>query len=104
MLILTRKPGEKIRIGDDITIHVVDIGKGNVRIGVDAPKNVAIMRDEVVERIEEENLMAAKRNRNTLIHAASMLKGKKMLEGKRTAKRRKVVTVTQTLKGDKDKE
>lgn len=104
MLILTRKPGEKIRIGDDITIHVVDIGKGNVRIGVDAPKNVAIMRDEVVERIEEENLMAAKRNRSTLVHAASMLKNKKLPEGKRPAKRRKVVTVTQTLKGDKDKE
>ena len=80
MLILTRKAGEKIRIGDDITIHVVDIGKGNVRIGVDAPKDVAIMRNEVVERIEEENLMAAKRNRNTLIHAASMFKGTKSKE------------------------
>ena len=80
MLILTRKAGEKIRIGDDITIHVVDIGKGNVRIGVDAPKDVAIMRNEVVERIEKENLMAAKRNRNTLIHAASMLKGTKSKE------------------------
>jgi len=80
MLILTRKEGEKVRIGDDIVIHVVDIGKGNVRIGVEAPKNVDIMRDEVVERIEKENLMAANRNRNTLVHAASMLKGKKTKE------------------------
>ena len=81
MLILTRKAGEKIRIGDDITIHVVDVGKGNVRIGIEAPKDVAIMRDEVLERIEKENLMAANRNRNTLVHAASMLKGEKMLKG-----------------------
>lgn len=80
MLILTRKPGELIRIGDDITIHVVDIGKGHVRIGVEAPRNVSIMRDEVVERIAEENLMAAQGNRNTLVHAASMLKGKKTKE------------------------
>ncbi len=80
MLILTRKAGEKIRIGDDITIHVVDIGKGNVRIGVEAPKEVTIMRQEVGQRIEEENRMAAKRNRNTLVHAASMLKGHKTKE------------------------
>jgi carbon storage regulator len=82
MLILTRKAGEKIRIGDNITIHVVDVGKGNVRIGVEAPKDVTIMRDEVLERIEKENLMAANRNRNTLVNAASMLKGKKTLQGK----------------------
>lgn len=80
MLILTRKAGEKIRIGDDITIHVVDIGKGNVRIGVEAPKDVTIMRPEVVKRIEEENQMAAKKNQNTLVHAASMLKGHKTKE------------------------
>ena len=82
MLILTRKAGEKIRIGDNITIHVVDVGKGNVRIGIEAPKDVTIMRDEVLERIEKENLMAANRNRNTLVNAASMLKGKKTLQGK----------------------
>ena len=110
MLILTRKPGEKIRIGDDITIHVVDIGKGNVRIGVEAPKDVSIMRDEVVERIAEENLQAAKRNRNTLVHAASMLKHKKAMEsgntptGKPAARRRKVVTPKQPLQGDSNKE
>ena len=76
MLILTRKPGEKIRIGDDIVIHVVDIGKGNARIGIEAPKDVSIMREEVVERIQNENRVAANRNKNTLVQAASLLKGK----------------------------
>ncbi|VFQ46366.1 carbon storage regulator CsrA [Desulfoluna butyratoxydans] len=110
MLILTRKPGEKVRIGDDIIIHVVEIGKGNVRIGVEAPKDVSIMRDEVVERIEEENLQAAKRNRNTLVHAASLLKNKTMMKsgdvptGKPAARRRRVVTPKQPLKGDSNKE
>ncbi|MCG8472868.1 MAG: carbon storage regulator CsrA [Desulfobacterales bacterium] len=80
MLILTRKPGEKIRIGDDIVIHVVDIGKGTTRIGIEAPKDVSIMRDEVVEKIENENLMAASRNRTTLMGAASLLKERKTKE------------------------
>lgn len=79
MLILTRKPGEKIRIGDDIVIHVVDIGKGNARIGIEAPKDVAIMRSEVVERIQSENRMAASRNKATLVNAATLIKKRRIV-------------------------
>ncbi|HAN98177.1 MAG TPA: hypothetical protein DCQ98_12425 [Planctomycetaceae bacterium] len=47
MLVLTRKSGESIRIGDGISITVVDLGKGRVKIGIDAPPEVAIRRGEL---------------------------------------------------------
>ncbi len=47
MLVLTRKAGESIRIGDGITITVVDLGKGRVKVGIDAPAEVAIRRGEL---------------------------------------------------------
>ncbi|MEQ9410682.1 MAG: carbon storage regulator [Fuerstiella sp.] len=47
MLILSRKAGEKITIGDDITIVVVDCGNGRVRIGIDAPSDVSVCRTEI---------------------------------------------------------
>ena len=60
MLVLTRKVGEKLLIGDDITISIVEVNRGGVRIGVDAPRNVSILRYEVYERIQEENLTASR--------------------------------------------
>ncbi|NDY42270.1 carbon storage regulator CsrA [Dissulfurirhabdus thermomarina] len=59
MLILTRKAGEKITIGDDIEISVVEIKGRQVRIGVKAPPELAVHREEVFRRIQEENLRAA---------------------------------------------
>ena len=56
MLVLTRKVGEKINIGDDIVLSVLEINRGNVRLGIDAPKSVRVFRQEVYERIKEENL------------------------------------------------
>ena len=52
MLVLSRKLGEKIRIGDDIEIVVVRIGGGQVSIGVAAPKKIRVDRNEVREKIE----------------------------------------------------
>lgn len=49
MLVLTRKPAETIRIGDDIVIKVIKTGKGTVRIGIEAPADVRVMRGELVE-------------------------------------------------------
>jgi carbon storage regulator len=60
MLVLTRKVGEKILIGDDIIISVVEIDRSGVRIGVEAPKQLSILRYEVYERIREENLTASR--------------------------------------------
>ncbi|MGQ9499589.1 MAG: carbon storage regulator CsrA [Dissulfurimicrobium sp.] len=60
MLILTRKAGEKICIGDDIEVTVLEVNGRQVRIGISAPVGLAILREEVLRRIQEENLNAAK--------------------------------------------
>jgi len=60
MLVLTRKVGEQIRIGEDILVTVLDMTKGNVRLGIEAPRQVSIHRHEVYERILEENLRASR--------------------------------------------
>ena len=54
MLILTRKVGESINIGDDITITILGVSGQQVRIGINAPKNVAVHREEIYERIKRE--------------------------------------------------
>lgn len=64
MLILTRKIGESIRIGDDIAISVIDIRGNQVRLGIEAPRNVMVHRQEVYALIEEQNEQAAKVSRN----------------------------------------
>ncbi|MEW6710000.1 MAG: carbon storage regulator CsrA [Candidatus Riflebacteria bacterium] len=60
MLVLTRKINEKIIIGDDVEIVLVDIGKDQVKIGINAPRNVKVHRWEVYEEIQKENREAAK--------------------------------------------
>ncbi len=53
MLILTRKEGESLRLGDDITVTVVSVKGGNVRIGIEAPRDVAVHREEVYQKISD---------------------------------------------------
>lgn len=60
MLVLTRKINEKIIIGDNVEIILVDIGKDQVKIGINAPKSVKVHRWEVYEEIQRENREAAK--------------------------------------------
>jgi carbon storage regulator len=60
MLILSRKTNEKIMIGDDISISIIEIRGDQVRIGVDAPKSVKVFRQEVFDAIKAENKAAAK--------------------------------------------
>ena len=55
MLVLTRKIGEGIIIGDDIKLTVVDIKGGSIRLGIDAPKSKKIYRSEVYEHIQAQN-------------------------------------------------
>ena len=52
MLILTRKQAESINIGNDITITVLGVSGRQVRIGIDAPKDVAVHREEITQRIQ----------------------------------------------------
>ncbi|MBP1125219.1 MULTISPECIES: carbon storage regulator CsrA [Pseudomonas] len=61
MLILTRKVGESINIGDDITITILGVSGQQVRIGINAPKDVAVHREEIYKRIQE-GLTAPEKN------------------------------------------
>jgi carbon storage regulator len=54
MLILTRSVGETIMIGDDITVTVIHVDGGQVKIGINAPKDIPVHREEVYERIQNE--------------------------------------------------
>lgn len=66
MLILTRKSGEGIRIGDAITIKVIEIRGNQVRLGVEAPKNIMVHRDEIYTLIRQENELAAQSSPSTV--------------------------------------
>ena len=59
MLILTRRVGETIRIGDHVSVTVLGVKGNQVRVGVAAPKNVAVHREEIYERIKAEHAARA---------------------------------------------
>jgi carbon storage regulator len=56
MLILTRRVGETLMIGNDVTVTVVAVNGSQVRIGVNAPKDVAVHREEIYDRLQKERV------------------------------------------------
>jgi carbon storage regulator len=60
VLVLTRKNGETIKIGDDIEITVISSRNDQVKIGINAPKNIEVFRKEILDQIQSENEEAAK--------------------------------------------
>lgn len=73
MLVLTRKSGESIRIGDDIRIIVVEVKENQVKIGIEAPQTKPVHREEIYLKIQEDNIRAS----SLPDDIAERLKGKK---------------------------
>ncbi|MBI5575326.1 MAG: carbon storage regulator CsrA [Deltaproteobacteria bacterium] len=59
MLVLTRKPEEAVKIGDEITVTVLEVRGNQVQIGISAPQGVRIYRGEIYEKIRSENIEAS---------------------------------------------
>ena len=59
MLIITRRPGEKIMLGDDIVVHVMEIVGNSVRVGIQAPRSIPVYREEIWNAVRDENRAAA---------------------------------------------
>lgn len=60
MLIITRRVGEKLMIGDDIVVEIIEVSGSSVRIGIDAPKAIPVYREEIYSAVKAENAAAAK--------------------------------------------
>ena len=73
MLILTRKLGEKVNIGDHITVTLLGIKGAQVKLGIQAPKSIGIHRNEIYEKIREANLGSSNISDSDLSKAADLL-------------------------------
>jgi carbon storage regulator len=65
MLIITRRPGERVMIGDDVVIAIIDVKGSNVRIGIDAPREIAVYREELLEAMKAEKTAGAQQTKPT---------------------------------------
>lgn len=83
MLVLTRKLGEGLVLGSDISLKILEIHKNQIKLGISAPSDVRIYRNEVYEQIREENLQASKTKLDIL---RSVIGNKKNNESKKLSK------------------
>ena len=74
MLILSRKVDEQIKIGNDITVTIIEVRGEQVKIGVEAPKSVKVFREEVFNAIQKENKAAAVMNTSALDSFSKLFK------------------------------
>jgi carbon storage regulator len=59
MLIITRKPGQRIMLGDDVTVEIISVSGSSVRIGIAAPRNIPVYREEIWSAVKEEGAAEA---------------------------------------------
>ncbi|MBT5936004.1 carbon storage regulator CsrA [Sulfurimonas sp.] len=76
MLVLSRKLDESIVIGDNIVIKVVSIDNGAVKLGIEAPKDISIIRDELIQEVKKSNIAAVHKMDESTISELSKLLGK----------------------------
>jgi len=76
MLVLARKLDESIVIGDNIVVKVVAIENGVVKLGIEAPKEISIIRDELIQEVKERNIAAVASVDETVLDSLSKLLGK----------------------------
>ncbi|WP_352407931.1 carbon storage regulator CsrA [Acetoanaerobium noterae] len=77
MLVLKRKAGESIIVADNIEIKIIEVEEGRIKIGIDAPKEVSIIRKEVLDETKSENKTAAQSRNIDKSALTKMLKNKK---------------------------
>lgn len=77
VLVLARKLDESIVIGENIVVKVVSIENGIVKLGIDAPQEISIMRSELLEAVKEQNLAAVKETDSSELSELSKILGKK---------------------------
>ena len=91
MLVLSRKLNESIMIGDQIEIVVLDVREGSVRLGIKAPRDVSIHRQEVYAEIRQQNALAAHTETHDLSSATQRLKtAASVLKSTRSAEKTKI--------------
>jgi len=76
LLILTRKLGESIKIGDDVKVTLLDIKGRQVRLGIEAPIETEVHREEIYQQIKEENILAARYESKDLEEMTTIWKGR----------------------------
>ncbi|PIE68992.1 MAG: carbon storage regulator [Deltaproteobacteria bacterium] len=76
MLILSRRPGESLHLGDDITITVLSVKGQQIKLGLDVPDKMPVYRDEIYKKIQEQNKMAAQILSDDLLAVTTLWKPK----------------------------
>ena len=77
MLVLSRRAGESVVVGDDVTISILEVRGDVVRVGIDAPRSVAVHRAELLAQLESTNREAASPSEDTVASLSRALKGRK---------------------------
>ncbi len=72
MLILTRRPGESLYVGEDIRITILGLQGKQIKIGLDVPNDMTVYREEVYKRVTEENRLAIETSNEDLLKVASL--------------------------------
>ncbi len=77
MLILTRRPGESLYVGDTIKVTILSVQGKQIKIGLEVPKDMTVYREEVYLRVQEQNRLAFESSDADLLAATSLWQGKK---------------------------